>query len=191
MWIDTVSRILVHDARQTIPTIVDLEATILAVGLEVRTRLRHVYRDVPAPGRAFSRARSEWPVSHPREPWVSVAVSRGHDVESSSFTYFFGEVVTKIGPRPDGWLSLVIPVGTYAVFPIRPRHKAGWPLARAAAKQHIDRRWLPASDYLPTGGIDDLEYHDERSLRRRDPEIDLFVASRPRGRGWPSTPGPA
>jgi predicted transcriptional regulator YdeE len=27
-----------------------------------------------------------------------------------------------------------------------------------------------------TGVIDDFEYHDERSLRKSDPEIDLYVA---------------
>lgn len=187
MWIDAVCRILAHDIRQVIPAILNLAAPIQAVDLEVRTDLRQVHHDVPALGKYSSCARSEWPVPHPRASRTFVAARKGHDAESGAFTYFLGEVVTQIGSLPDRWLSLVIPVGTYAVFPIRPRRKAGWPVAITAAKRHIDRRWLPPSDYLPAGGIDDFEYHDERSLRRSGPEIDLYVAIRPKGERSPST----
>ncbi len=183
MLMDFAARFLAHDIRQVPPTILDLPAPILAVGLELRTSIREVYRDVPVLGEAFARARSEAPVPHRRDPWAVVAASKGHDAESGAFTYFLGEVVTEIGPLPEGRLALVIPVGTYAVFPIRPRHKAGWPVAIAAAKRHVYLHWLPTSDYLPSGEIDDFEYHDERSLRRRGPEIDLYVSIRPKPEG--------
>jgi predicted transcriptional regulator YdeE len=189
MLMDFAARFLAHDIRQVTPTILDLPAPIQAVGLEVRTSIREVYRDVPVLGKAFARARSESPVPHRRDPWAVVAASKGHSAESGIFTYFLGVVVTEIGVLPEGWLSLVIPVGKYAVFPIRPRYKAGWPVAIAAAKRHVYLHWLPASGFLPAGGIDDFEYHDERSLRRRGPEIDLYVAIRPRPEGsQPASP---
>ena len=36
--------------------------------------------------------------------------------------------------------------------------------------------WLPNSKYKPAKIIDDIEYHDERSLRKENPESDLYVA---------------
>ena len=35
---------------------------------------------------------------------------------------------------------------------------------------------MPKSGYEPAGVIDDFEYHDERGTRKRNPEIDLYVA---------------
>jgi len=46
------------------------------------------------------------------------------------------------------------------------------------AKRYAYTVWLPDSGYEPAGTIDDFEYHDERSTRRKDPEIDLYVAIR-------------
>jgi len=34
---------------------------------------------------------------------------------------------------------------------------------------------LPNSKYEPAKIIDDIEYHDERSLRKENPESDLYV----------------
>ena len=109
MLMDFAARFLAHDIRQVPPTILDLPAPILAVGLEIRTSIRGVYREVPVLGKAFARARSESPAPHRRDPWAVVAASKGHDAESGAFTYFLGEVVTEIGPLPEGRLALVNP----------------------------------------------------------------------------------
>ena len=84
--------------------------------------------------------------------------------------------MTEVGPLPDGGLSWAILVGMIAVFPIRPRYKLARPVAIAAAKRHIYQCWQPNSEYLPAGSIDDFELHDERSLRRHDPDIDFHVS---------------
>jgi predicted transcriptional regulator YdeE len=74
-----------------------------------------------------------------------------------------------------------IPAIKYAIFPVRPRNRFGWGLAIANAKGYAYTVWLPASGYEPAGVIDDFEYHDERSTRKQNPEIDLYVAVKPRG----------
>jgi predicted transcriptional regulator YdeE len=45
-------------------------------------------------------------------------------------------------------------------------------------KRYAYTVWLPNSGYELAGAIDDFEYHDERSTRKNDPEIDLYVAIR-------------
>ncbi len=40
----------------------------------------------------------------------------------------------------------------------------------------VDEIWLPQSGYLPARIVDDFEWHDERSTRKKGAEIDLYVA---------------
>src|SRR5512134_3487489 len=61
----------------------------------------------------------------------------------------------------------------YAVFPIRPKNRFGWPVAIASSKRHIYATWLPNSIYTQAGMINDFEYHDERSTPKSNPEFDL------------------
>ncbi len=172
--------LLVHDIRLSPPEIIDLAEPILTVGMAVKTSIRTVYRDVPRLGKAFNRAKRAWAIPDRRLPWGFVAVSEDHDVEAGSFVYLMGEIVTRIGDLPEGWLRCVIPASKYAVFTIRPKRQFAWPLAIGSAKRYIFLEWLPASGYDAGGEIDDFEYHDERSLRKRDPSIDLYVAIRAR-----------
>jgi predicted transcriptional regulator YdeE len=51
-------------------------------------------------------------------------------------------------------------------------------LAIGNVKRYAYTVWLPNSGYELAGTIDDFEYHDERSTRKNDPEIDLYVAIR-------------
>jgi AraC family transcriptional regulator len=92
-----------------------------------------------------------------------------------------GDVVTSFEQVPDGLTEFEIPVGTYAVFPVRPKNRFGWAIAIANTKRYAYGVWLPGSGYEPAGTIDDFEYHDERSTRKRDPEIDLYVAVTQKG----------
>ncbi|MGB7539682.1 MAG: hypothetical protein WBM17_14165 [Anaerolineales bacterium] len=49
-------------------------------------------------------------------------------------------------------------------------------MAIANVKRYAYNIWLPQSGYEPSGVIDDFEYHDERGVRRSNPEIDLYIA---------------
>jgi AraC family transcriptional regulator len=109
-------------------------------------------------------------------PWGFAAVSRGLDKEKGAFTYFMGDCVTTLEQVPEGLKAFEIPISKYAVFPVRPKNRFGWPVAIASAKKHIYTTWLPNSIYEPAGLINDFEYHDERSVRKSNPEIDLYIA---------------
>jgi len=54
MLIDLGAGLWTHDMRRVIPTLLNLPAPIEAIGLEVRTGLKIVWRDVPSNGKAFS-----------------------------------------------------------------------------------------------------------------------------------------
>ena len=80
----------------------------------------------------------------------------------------------------EGLVAFVIPAITYAVFPVRPKNQMGWAFAIPDAKRYAYTVWLPDSAYEAAGVIDDFEYHDERSTRKKNPEIDLYVAIKKR-----------
>jgi predicted transcriptional regulator YdeE len=85
-------------------------------------------------------------------------------------------VVTSLKDVPQGLRTFEIPAIKYAVFPIKPKNRFGWPFAIAEAKRYAYTIWLPKSGYQVAGVIDDFEYHDERSTRKKDPMADLYVA---------------
>jgi predicted transcriptional regulator YdeE len=87
-----------------------------------------------------------------------------------------GDVVTNIVEIPEGMISFEIPAIKYAVFPIRPKNRFAWGCAISKMKKNIYTEWLPNSNYEQAGQIDNFEYHDERSTRKKNPEIDLYVA---------------
>jgi predicted transcriptional regulator YdeE len=142
--------------------------------------LKSIYRDVPALGRQFKELKDAHPIANRKEPWGFAAVSRGYDKATGAMTYMMGEVVTRAEAIPEGMSAFEIPAIKYAIFPVRPRSRFGWGLAIANAKGYAYTVWLPRSGFEPAGVIDDFEYHDERSARKREPEIDLYVAIRPK-----------
>lgn len=107
-------------------------------------------------------------------------MSTGFDREKGTFSYLLGDVVTSLEKTPVGLVSFEIPAITYAVFPVRPKNRFGWGIAIANTKRYAYNVWLPDSDYEPAGVIDDFEYHDERSVRKNNPEIDLYIAIKER-----------
>jgi predicted transcriptional regulator YdeE len=163
-----------HDITTTTPHIVDLEESIQIIGMGVDTNLKTVYRDIPALGQRFAKRKSQ--ISNKKLPWGFAAVSKDFNEVAGTFTYFMGDRVTTSEQVPDGLEPFEIPVGKYAVFPIRPKNRFGWPIAIASAKKYIYTSWLPNSNYVHMGIIDDFEYHDERSIRKSNPEIDFYVA---------------
>jgi len=173
-------RLFVHDLSGYQPRIVDLERPIIIVGMSVDTTLKRIYRDVPALGRQFKDLKEAHPIPNKKEPWGFAAVSRGYDPKTGAMTYMMGEMVTSAAGVPEGMQAFEIPAIKYAIFPVRPKSRLGWGLAIANTKGYAYTVWLPGSGYEPAGVIDDFEYHDERSTRKRDPEIDLYVAIRPK-----------
>ena len=160
------------------PRIVVLDAPILIVGVAVSTSLRSVYRDAPALGKRYQEFKRKNAIPNKKEPWAFAAVTWGHDPASGTMTYMMGDVVTSLKDVPQGLRAFEIPAIKYAVFPIRPKNRFGWPFAIAEAKRYAYTKWLPKSGYQIAGVIDDFEYHDERSARRKDPEVELYVASK-------------
>jgi predicted transcriptional regulator YdeE len=169
-------RFFAHDITSVTPPIVDLEQPIQIVGMGVDTSLKTVYRDIPALGKQFAQYKRTHEITNKKLPWGFAAVSTGFNEAKGTFTYFMGDRVTTLEQVPNGLKAFEIPVGKYAVFPIRPKNRLGWPVAIASAKKHIYTAWLPNSIYTQAGVVDDFEYHDERSTRKNNPEIDLYVA---------------
>jgi predicted transcriptional regulator YdeE len=158
------------------PRIVDLERPIRIVGMTIDTDIKRIYRDVPSLGKAFRDRKRLHPIPGRKEPWGFAAVSQGFDPAVGAVKYTIGDVVNSLEEIPKGLIGFAIPAGRYAVFPVRPKNRFGWGAAIAGAKRYAYESWLPRSGYGPSGVIDDFEYHDERSLRKQRPEIDLYVA---------------
>ncbi len=164
------------------PRILDLDQPILIVGMSVETNLRNIYRDVPALGRRYRDFKKKYPIANKKQPWGFAAVTWGHNERTGTMSYMLGDVVTRLETLPGELQAFTIPAIKYAVFPIRPKNRFGWPFAIADVKRYAYTVWMPGSPYEPAGVIDDFEYHDERSARSKGPEVDLYVALKPRGK---------
>ena len=173
-------RLFVHDLTGYQPRTIKLPEPIIIIGISVDTTLKRIYRDVPALGRRFKALKEAHPIPNKKEPWGFAAVSRGYDPATGAMTYMMGDVVTGSDDLPEGMQAFEIPAITYALFPVRPKGLFGWGLAIANAKGYAYTEWMPKSGYEPAGVIDDFEYHDQRSTFKRNPEIDLFVAIKPK-----------
>ena len=115
-------------------------------------------------------------IPNKREPWAFAAVSKDFNQEKKTFSYIIGDVVTSLEEIPQGLIPFEIPAIKYAVFPIRPKNESSWGEAIASIKKYAYLEWLPNSKYKPAKIIDDVEYHDDRSLRKENPESDLYLA---------------
>jgi predicted transcriptional regulator YdeE len=169
-----------HRIEGTEPRIVELEHPMKIMGMSVETSTRNVYRDVARLGKQFEAYKQEHEIPETVKPWAFAAVSKDYDETTGSFSYIMGDVVASLEQLPEGLMGFVIPAGTYAVFPVRPKNRFGWGMAIGNVKRYAYTVWLPASGYEQAGTIDDFEYHDERS-EGRNPEIDLYVAVRRKG----------
>ena len=178
--LNVLTALFAHRVEGAEPRIVELETPIQIIGLEIETDRRCVYRDVSRLGRQLEAYKREHDIPNKLEPWGFAAVSSGFDEGSGTFTYAMGDVVSSLDELPDGLTGHTIPPGTYALFPVRPKNRFGWGFAIGHAKRYAFETWLPESVYEPAGTVDDFEYHDERSTRKKDPEIDLYVAVRRR-----------
>ena len=169
-------RLFAHDVTSITPRIVNLEQPIQIIGMSIDTDIKNIYRDVPTLGKQFRKYKQTHEIPNKKQPWGFAAVSKGFDKEKGTFLYFIGDSVTNIEKIPAGLIPFEIPAIRYAVFPIRPKNRLGWSIAITSAKRYIYNIWLPNSIYEPAGVIDDFEYHDERSVQKNNPEIDLYIA---------------
>lgn len=173
-WLLT--KLFAHEVAGMEPRIVELTEPIQLVGVEMATNLDRVKRDVPDLGRRFLKLKETHQIPDRKEPWAIVAVTKNFDPASRDFSYVVGDVVTSLARVPDELTGFEVPLGTYAVFPVRPKSRIGWGVASTITKRYAYNYWLPRSPYQAGGSINDFEYHDERCTRNTDPEIDLYVA---------------
>ena len=171
-------RFFVHALEDYEPRIVEIEQPLQIMGLSIETSTKKVFRDVAQLGKRFEKIKGQIP--NRQQPWIFTAVSKDYDKHAQTFWYMMGDVVTHVEVVPEELETFDIPAGTYAVFPVRPKNKLGWGFAIGDAKRYAYDEWLPQSMYKPAGTIDDFEYHDERSEQAKNPEIDLYVAIRPK-----------
>jgi predicted transcriptional regulator YdeE len=165
----------VHRIDGVHPRIVELAEPIHILGMSMQTNITRIYSDLPALGRRYRRHKKLHPIPNLKEPRAFAAVSKEFDPQTGAMTYIMGDVVTE-AHETEGWVGFVIPAISYAMFPVRPKNQMGWAFAIPDAKRYAYNVWLPNSGYQPAGVIDDFEYHDERSTRKKNPEIDLYVA---------------
>jgi predicted transcriptional regulator YdeE len=161
------------------PRIVTLDQPIRIAGMALQTNITRIYTDLPALGKRYRDHKKQHPIRNLKVPWAFAAVSKDFDPQTGAMSYIMGDVVTDAG-ETEGLVTFTIPAITYAVFPVRPRNQLGWAFAIPDAKRYAYTVWLPNSEYQAAGVIDDFEYHDERSTRKKDPEIDLYVAVKKR-----------
>lgn len=167
------------------PRIVALEKPIRVLGMEKSIHLKAIYRDLPELGGRFDAFRKAHPTPYKKDPWGYAVISMDYDETTQVMTILLGDVVTRIENPPPELTPFEIPPGTYAVFRIRPKNRLGWPVALAVTKRFIYTEWLPKSGYQSAGRVNDFEYHDSRSERKKDPEIELFVSIAPLTRNSP------
>src|SRR5512138_1464362 len=115
-------RFFAHDITTITPCIVDLEEPIQIIGMAVDTDLKNVFRDIPALGKQFAKYKQTHEIPNKKQPWGFAAVSQGFNEAKGTFTYFMGDRVTTLEQISDGLNTFEIPIGKYAVFPIRPKN---------------------------------------------------------------------
>jgi AraC family transcriptional regulator len=157
------------------PRIVKVETPIKMIGVSMKTTMKSIYKDAGTLGKEYQKVKERILVQNKKVPWAFVVISKDFSDDKSSWEYLMGDVVTTFDDIPKNLISFEIPVGTYAVFSIRPRFSFLWGPTMGLTKKYIFTDWLPNSKYDPDNSIiGDFEYHDERSVYQK-PSIDLYV----------------
>jgi len=158
------------------PQITTLKEPTYIVGISVCTNDKDIYKDAGRIGMEFETLKKKIAIPNVKKPWGFIAVSRNYDPKTGKFEYIIGDIVTSALEVPQELIAFEIPAITYAIFPIKPKAGFLWGYTIGQIKRYIYTEWLPNSHYAPAGIIDDFECHDERSLDKKSPRIDLFVA---------------
>ena len=169
-----------HPTNRIEPRISELERPMMIVGMSVENNLKDIHREGAAVGKRFRAYKQRHTIPSLKHPWAFAAVSKDFDERTGAFTYIMGDVVTRLEQLPPELTAFEIPALTYAVFPVRPKNRFGWGIAIGNVKQYAYQVWLPQSRYEAAKVIDDFEYHDGRSTRKTNPEIEMWVAVKKR-----------
>ena len=167
--------ILIGNIDKSEPKIVKLDKPIKLIGLEINTNDKDIYKDVGMIASKFNEIKKNNPIPYLKQPWASVNISKDYNVETKTFKYIVGDVVTRVNSIPEGLNFYEVPALTYAIFPIKPKSKIAWGITMGRMKRFIYTEWLTKSGYKPSEIIGDFELHDDRSLGK-NPEINLYVA---------------
>ncbi len=169
--------IFIGNIDKSEPKILKLEKPIQIIGLKINTNDKDIYKDVERIATEFNKIKKNNPIPYLKQPWASINISKDYNVETKTFTYIMGDVVTKMDSIPVGLNYYEVPALSYAVFTIKPKSKIAWGITMGRMKRFIYTNWLPKSEYIPSDIIGDFELHDDRSLGKH-PEISLYVALR-------------
>jgi AraC family transcriptional regulator len=167
--------ILIGNIDKKEPQIIKLDEPIKLIGIEINTNDRDVYRDVGTVASEFKELKKSSPIPYLKQPWSSINISKDYNVETKTFKYIMGDVVTQVDTIPNRFHYYEVPALTYAIFQIKPKSKIAWGITMGRMKKYIYTEWLPKSGYSASEIIGDFELHDDRSLGK-NPEIQLYVA---------------
>jgi AraC family transcriptional regulator len=167
--------ILIGNIEKKEPQIVKLNEPIKLIGIEINTNDKDIYKDVGRVVTKFNEIKKNNQLPYLKQPWASINISKDYNVETKTFKYIVGDVVTNIDVIPYGLYYYEVPAITYAIFPIRPKSKIAWGITMGRMKRYIYTEWLPKSGYKTSEIMGDFELHDDRSLGK-NPEINLYVA---------------
>lgn len=155
------------------PEIVTLSEPIKAIGLSVKTDMKNVFKDVSKILKKYMSYKDKCGIPDQKEPWEYVSLSKNFN-ENQTWDYFTGHVVTSFDSVPEAFVPFEIPVGTYAVFPVRPRNRFMLGLSIARTKRYIYNNWILKSKYEFAGY--EFEHNDEKMFKENPHFIDLYVA---------------
>ena len=160
------------------PRIVTLEKPIWIAGLSRKVGLKKTTRDLRKLSARLNALTHKYPIPDLKEPPAWAIVSKGFYTSQDRGTFIIGHVINSFHHIPGVYYVFEIPAITYALFTIRPltQFTSGMTMSRMRRFGYND--WLPFSGYESAGIIDDFEYHDERSSRAKNSEIDLYLAIR-------------
>jgi predicted transcriptional regulator YdeE len=160
------------------PRIVTLEQPIWIAGLSMKTSLKRTTGELRRLSTRLEALIRKNPIPDLKEPPALTLVSKGFYKGLDKGTSIIGHVINSFHQIPGVYYVFEIPAITYALFTIRPPNRFSSGMALSRMRRYSYNDWLPSSEYEQAGIIDDFEYHDERSSREKNPEIDFYLAIR-------------
>jgi predicted transcriptional regulator YdeE len=173
---------------RTEATIVTMDKAIYALGTGLDSSDARIGKDAAALGARFEAIRRKGLVAALR-PRLFVAATTDYDLGSRAYHYAMGDAVSCFDGAPSALERITIPPGTYAAFVVRPRLGFLWGPAIGEAYAMIYGSWLPRSGWRHDPRADErgrrlehFEYHDERSSRGRQSEMEIRVPVAPKAK---------
>ena len=157
------------------PRIVTLEEPIEVIGISIRTKVGSTHPDIPQLWQRYMKEGIAGRIPNKKTPSVYYGVSYDYDKSDRSFTYMAGEGVTTLEDLPEGLERYQIAAIKYAVFRVEVKSPDGFPEAIPNAMRYIYDTWLPNSDHEVAEGAGEFELYDERSHRKENAEMDIYV----------------